>query len=127
MTKRTILVEESDVGAADIAIEAAHEQGDFKPLLARLRSGDMLTREEREAAAEIIEGTLKRPKHRPGPTEPQRDFMTFYIALSVRIKADRGMTQKAAVSEVAAEMALDASQVYAAVRKRPDLKHCSWK
>lgn len=109
---------------AEHAMERAR-LGDFTKIVERIRMGNILFPDERAMMAAIIEGEFKRPKHRPSK-EPER-IRDYYIALSVRVLADKGIARKAAVSDVARELKLSESYVQKVVAAHPGTLHWSWK
>ena len=79
-----------------IGIDQAGD-GDFGPLIERLRSEVSLTRRQREVIALILEGRLKRPRHRV--RKESTELMEQAIAYEVMVREKSGGTE-AAVHEV---------------------------
>ena len=89
-----------EYAAALVAIERAVEFGDYGPLLDRLRSTATLLGMERNAAADIIAGKLKRPRGQR--VQPRTQTRELILALAVSGHMHQGKPEKAAVELVRA-------------------------
>ena len=58
----------AELARAYYALIRERDYGDWKPLAQRLREARTLLYEERELAADILEGKRPRPDHRPAQT-----------------------------------------------------------
>jgi hypothetical protein len=87
-----ILVDPKDLIEMYHAVEAL-ERGDFEPLIDRLRSDAFLFHLERELAADIIAGKLKRSPGRPAVPE-MTESRAILLALCVRVLLDRGLSHE---------------------------------
>jgi hypothetical protein len=89
--------------------------GDFTALANKLRSGAEISQEVRNLLADILEGNLKRPKHRPrGLATDERHFK---IAKRVREMENEGWKQDAAISQATGEFQVKVSTVKTSLRK----------
>ena len=63
-------------------LDPVRRDGDFAPLIGRLRSGEELTPRMREFIADILEGKWKRPRHRVRKNSiERRDIHIAYFIL----------------------------------------------
>jgi hypothetical protein len=95
------------------------ERGNYASLIEQLRSAEPLSPEERKLAARIIEGSLKRPAHRP-PLRGDKKYSQLFIAYSVASDESMGIPHKAAVAN-AVSPGLSESAIRKAVRAHPHL------
>lgn len=108
-----------EYAAALVAIERAVEFGDYGPLLDRLRSTATLLGMERNAAADIIAGKLKRPRGQR--VQPRTQTRELILALAVSGHMHQGKPEKAAVELVRADEKASKRAVYAAIEKHPHM------
>ncbi len=111
------------------AVLDAREKFEYGPLLDRLRNSPYVTVAERKLAADIIDGTFKRPANRvaKGATE----FMGQFVALQARVLADKGLNRKSAVDQLLERPDLKKRKIgkptiEKAITTHRDTMHPSW-
>ncbi|HEY3223428.1 MAG TPA: hypothetical protein VGJ76_06525 [Pseudolabrys sp.] len=103
-----------EFGQAHLAVEQALKYFNYAPLLERLHTARSLPL-ELSIAAGIIEGKIKKPRHRVA--QPSVRMRKVYLALSVAEAMLKGTPRKAAISDVAEENDVSASTVSTAIRE----------
>lgn len=102
------------VTLAEWELYCAARDGDFTRLIEMLRSGAELSPEARNLLADILDGKLKHPKHRP----PRSDTHHRHLLIADRVRElARDRPLKAAKLDVAKEFKCDDRTVATSIRK----------
>ena len=114
--KKTDALNSAAIEAADAswALRMA-ECGDWREVVDRVRSGAKLSRKEREFVADIIDGKIKRPKHRHISFETSS--LQFKVAAHVVWAEANGIRIEPAVAQAMQQFRMGRSSVYAALKK----------
>jgi hypothetical protein len=116
----TVAMTLKEFAEASYVVEQALKFFNYAPLLERLRSAATLLSVERSIAADIIEGKVKRPKHRPLAWADARS-RKLYLAVSVAAVIAKGISRKAAVKDVAEANGRKISTISTAFRENQHL------
>jgi hypothetical protein len=111
----TIPMTLEEFAQAYCAVEQALKFFNYAPLIERLRTSMPLLGLERNIAANLIEGKIKKPKHRVA--QPKTSSRKLGLALSVAMAMSQGVPRKAAVSDVAKANRVSKSTVSTALRE----------
>lgn len=111
------------------AVLDATEKFNYAPLLDRLRNSPYVTVAERKLAADIIDGTFRRPPNRVAKGEAEA--LGHYIALRARNLANKGLNRKSAVAELLEwpdfkKRNIGKDTIEKAITKHRDTMHPSW-